>query len=476
MVRNCLAYSDQRLVDQPAAPPCRCALVAANTYTLLVRALATAARASPKITLALLEGDIVDMLYQILTGILPPAAADAATEQGDANGGQGLGGGLANMTIMESLAHRSKDQVEEMLSLILSSCCRYLRVNGVFDHKGYTEKSLGRMVKVKAKAERAAARQATHATLAAAMLIACATAAGPSLTPAAATPDDTASGETTLLRSKPAVVGRFMPLMVPILIDVYSASVITPVRVKTLTGLLKAVSFLNADGLKRVLTDHRTLVIGALQFVDLLLAKVPALYKPTFRHEGVFHEIESLSGRTIVTAAKSKDKEKEKETSESPAPLENTANLPPPPPTDVAPTIPGFKKLTSLSLEPEDAITLRNDQGGERTGPKDVAMWLCKLSPRCARDRPAAVRPVTYFSPPERPAANAALFNSPFIDTLSLFTPGNFRTRHQLCYNACPPRPIISIRSRLQRASPGLRRVAVIFTTYMGLRDEGFVH
>jgi E3 ubiquitin-protein ligase TRIP12 len=59
---------------------------------------------------------------------------------------------------------------------------------------------------------------------------------------------------TELLRSKPAVVGRFMRFMVPILIDVYAASVITPVRVKTLTGLLKAVSFLDGEGLKGVLT------------------------------------------------------------------------------------------------------------------------------------------------------------------------------------------------------------------------------
>jgi E3 ubiquitin-protein ligase TRIP12 len=140
----------------------------------------------------------------------------------------------------------------------------------VFDHKGYTEKSLARMIKAKAKAERAAARQATHATLAAAMLIVPGPTAGAS---SSATPDDAGSGETAekdeegappvpsaapdrseLLRSKPAVVARFMDLMVPILIDVYAASVITPVRVKTLTGLLKAVSFLDADGLERVLT------------------------------------------------------------------------------------------------------------------------------------------------------------------------------------------------------------------------------
>jgi E3 ubiquitin-protein ligase TRIP12 len=35
-------------------------MIAANTYTLLLRALATSARANPKITLAWLEADIAD--------------------------------------------------------------------------------------------------------------------------------------------------------------------------------------------------------------------------------------------------------------------------------------------------------------------------------------------------------------------------------------------------------------------------------
>src|SRR5712691_11625070 len=46
-----------------------------------------------------------------------------------------------------------------------------------------------------------------------------------------------------MLRGKPEVVGRFMQLIVPILVDVYAASVITTVRIKTLTGLLKAISY-----------------------------------------------------------------------------------------------------------------------------------------------------------------------------------------------------------------------------------------
>jgi E3 ubiquitin-protein ligase TRIP12 len=39
-------------------------------------------------------------------------------EQGDAPSGLGLGGGLADMTVMQNLTHRPKDQVEEALKLV----------------------------------------------------------------------------------------------------------------------------------------------------------------------------------------------------------------------------------------------------------------------------------------------------------------------------------------------------------------------
>lgn len=133
------------------------------------------------------------------------------------------------------------------------------------------------MVKAKAKADRAAARQAAQAPLLAAMMLSVpADEPSPDVGPAEShTPDivedssanvaiSASPDRTELLRSKPTVVGRFMQLIVPILIDVYAASVITPVRVKTLTGLLKAVSFLDGDGLKRVLTVscwHSTVLI-----------------------------------------------------------------------------------------------------------------------------------------------------------------------------------------------------------------------
>jgi E3 ubiquitin-protein ligase TRIP12 len=88
--------------------------------------------------------------------------------------------------------------------------------------------------------------------------------------------------------------------------------------------------------------DHPSLVIGALQLVGLLLAMVPMLYKPTFRREGVFHEIESLVERSLLFS-----KSKAKETSE----VGDDTSAPNPPVP-----MPGLKN--SLSLDLEDAITL----------------------------------------------------------------------------------------------------------------------
>jgi E3 ubiquitin-protein ligase TRIP12 len=144
----------------------------------------------------------------------------------------------------------------------------------VYDHKAYTEKSLGRLIKAKAKADRAAARHAQqtqmHALGVSTPSSSTTATPGPASETATPTPADSpheadeptppskeSPDRTEMLRGKPDVVGRFMRLIVPILVDVYAASVITTVRIKTLTGLLKAISYLDADGIKRVLTVSR---------------------------------------------------------------------------------------------------------------------------------------------------------------------------------------------------------------------------
>ncbi|TFY64792.1 hypothetical protein EVG20_g5828 [Dentipellis fragilis] len=505
IIRNCLGYSDQRLVEFACLcvirvidsyyrsssenlenlvdvdlikainllllPAGGSPLITANTFTLLLRALATSARSSAKITVTLLEAGIVDTLHQILTGVLP--SSHESDEQGDASGGQGLGGGLADMTVMQNLAHRPKDQVEEALSLV-SELLPPLPKDGVFDHKGYTEKSLARMVKAKAKAERAAARQAAASQLNAFMGLPApiASASTPSAISEAATPaDSTQEGQdgeeatpvsivstskessadrTELLRSKPEVVGRFMQLLVPILIDVYAASVITTVRVKTLTGLLKAISFMDGEEAKRVLTfvpvagfassilsskDHPTLVIGALQLVELLLTKVPEEYRPAFRREGVFHEIETLAARDLI-ASKSKDKE-HKDGSEAPSPAEPAVPVPTPTPIPavLAASMPGFKKLTSLALEPEDAITLRarvirfrHLTGADSAEGNDVFSTLRKLVDRMSEPNASEKELLsvfkelaTLFASPHASVSSFELLQSGVIDGLLKF-------------------------------------------------------
>lgn len=138
-------------------------------------------------------------------------------------------------------------------------------VDGVFDNKAYTEKALARLIKAKAKAERAA-----HRASAASSASHSKAATPPVPDDTAQTPDgasqiqapepgegphskDSLLNRMELLRSKPELVARFTRLLVPVLVDVYAASVVSHVRTKTLTGLLKAVSFLDGDDLKNAL-------------------------------------------------------------------------------------------------------------------------------------------------------------------------------------------------------------------------------
>ena len=152
IIRNCLSYSDQRIVDYACMcvirvidsyhrsqseklealvdadliravnllllPSAGSSIAPPNTIMLLIRALATAARASPTITITILQADLGTTVYQILTGVLPTTSHEESDEQGDSETGQGLGGGIADMAVVQNLSHRPKDQVEEALSLV----------------------------------------------------------------------------------------------------------------------------------------------------------------------------------------------------------------------------------------------------------------------------------------------------------------------------------------------------------------------
>lgn len=73
-----------------------------------------------------------------------------------------------------------------------------------------------------------------------------------------------------LLKSKANVVNRFVGLIVPILVDVYAASVSVPIRIKSLLSLLKAVCFQEQGQLKRTLKVS----ITCARTTDLLTRKL----------------------------------------------------------------------------------------------------------------------------------------------------------------------------------------------------------
>lgn len=94
--------------------------------------------------------------------------------------------------------------------------------------------------------------------------------------------------------------------------------------------------------------DHPTLVVNALQLVELLLSKMASEYKPAFRREGVLHEIEMIADQTLTP--------KPKEPELAP-PGPSAENMLPPPP---AVSLPLAKRSSSHAIDPQDAVTLRS--------------------------------------------------------------------------------------------------------------------
>ena len=248
-------------------------LLSPSTYTHLLRALTSSARGSAKVTIAFLEAGMTDTVYQILTGVLPSSNDD--NEQGGAAGGQGLAGGVADMAVLQNLAHRPKDQVEEALALICE-LLPPLPKDGVFDPKGYTEKSLAKLKKTRKYERSDRLTRRTSKT----ELPTPSNPTGPS-TPlvtgnvALPTPSDTptpAAGPSfsvrdalakakreadqqmeqriSLLKSRPELIGKFVKAIAPVLVDVYAASVASRVRTKVLIALMKAIASAEQEDLR----------------------------------------------------------------------------------------------------------------------------------------------------------------------------------------------------------------------------------
>ncbi|KAF1953048.1 hypothetical protein CC80DRAFT_165147 [Byssothecium circinans] len=244
-------------------------LIGPNIHTQFLQVLAYTAKASARLSAELFKMNIVDTLYQILTGVSPPSNTDDYAAKID------------TVVIMQALIHRPKDQVFETLNVI----CELLPdvpkaglsyLEDLLD-AGYPGDHL-----VTLSDARKAANQK----------------------------------RVELLKDCKDEVKRFAVILLPTLTDVYSSTVNLSVRQKVLTAHLKMLSNLDTEILEEALRsvpyashlasifsqqDHPSLVTYALQAAEILLKRLEPIYRYQFYREGVISEISQLASRPCKT-------------------------------------------------------------------------------------------------------------------------------------------------------------------------------
>lgn len=125
-----------------------------------------------------------------------------------------------------------------------------------------------------------------------------------------------------LLEKNADVVKRIDQLCIPVLLEVYMLTVTLRTRQLVTHNLVKLIHFSNADTLQQILKDlplssflagilaqqeHSSLVIDALFQVELLLKKLPEVYRFLFEREGVLHEVEMLANAPMQDESQSEE-------------------------------------------------------------------------------------------------------------------------------------------------------------------------
>lgn len=351
VLRNVLTYSDRKLVEQAClaitgvvesyrhhpdklevlltpelleaiaqlmVPGATDAQVDASTHPKILKLLGTAAKSSPEIASNLIERNIANTIYQLLTGVSPPPLAEGIA---------GIKKHLEedDMLVLNNLVHRSKDVVQETLALVHElmpalpkgePAAATIRPNptdvpascatdGIFDPRAHMHRSSKSKVKkedaskafgdllsvgtsgsssapatrssrsspsrtgrstphilddgsIVVKTEEEASTFDAPATTSASSSL---SASLPTPAAAAAKPSKEAAQErrVELITSdepsqRKESINRFFAMLLPILLDVYAASVGVQVRSKTFQNMLKIVQYCDKAYLPEVLT------------------------------------------------------------------------------------------------------------------------------------------------------------------------------------------------------------------------------
>jgi E3 ubiquitin-protein ligase TRIP12 len=240
-------------------------LIGPNIHTQFLRVLAFTAKASARLSAELFKMNVVETLYQILTGVSPPSGTEDVASK------------LDSVVVMQALIHRPRDQVIETLNVV----CELL--------PGLPKDADSFMDQV-LNVDDATERPSTSSS-----------------NPRKKSPNEK---RIELLEGCKTEVKRFAIILFPTLTDAFSSTVNLSVRQKVLTAQLKMLSNLDIDILMEALRsvpyasflaailsqqDHPSLVNSALQAAELLIERLDDIYRYQFYREGVIAEISKLA-------------------------------------------------------------------------------------------------------------------------------------------------------------------------------------
>ncbi|KAI0112431.1 HECT-domain-containing protein [Nemania sp. FL0031] len=250
-------------------------LISSSIHTLFLQSLAFTAKASPRLSAELFKLNVVETLYQILTGVSPPSETEDVASK------------LDSVVIMQALIHRPREQIIETLNVV----CELLpgprwpdasapHVTGDLDvTEPITPSSSSLGTRKKSSSEK----------------------------------------RLELLDECKDQVRRFALILFPTLTDAFSSTVNLTVRQKVLDAQLKMLSNLDkdilVDSLKSVpyasflaailsQQDHPSLVMYAVQITELLLSRLDHIYRYQIYREGVISEIAKLAAEYKEPEAK----------------------------------------------------------------------------------------------------------------------------------------------------------------------------
>ncbi|TVY22765.1 putative ubiquitin fusion degradation protein, partial [Lachnellula hyalina] len=243
-------------------------LIGPNIHTQFLRVLAFTAKASASLSAELFKMNVVETLYQILTGVSPPGATEDVASK------------LDSVVIMQALIHRPREQVIETLNVICELLPGLPRESDSFD-----------------------------------AIFDIDAASAPPTGSSSSRKKSANEKRIELLEGSKDEVKRFAIILFPTLTDAFSSTVNLSVRQKVLTAQLKMLSNLDKDILMEALRsvpyasflaailsqqDHPSLVNYALQAAELLLTRLDEVYRYQFYREGVIAEIAKLANADLV--------------------------------------------------------------------------------------------------------------------------------------------------------------------------------